>query len=218
MDEKTVSELISELQTVPLEFEFVYAKLLQCRQAIEWAKQLQRWDLVIEIASVCSYNTKDLNSFSGRNEPQGKILTEEEKRNFCQQLRVLAVEGLTAARQKGNQNREYGFLIALVRLSDYLDDFDRSLNYLRELRSIPGKSNLVVGEKALQIGHKANSVRDYVAARNLYQFCLDIVVNEVGNKGGEANILDFMAANEFDAGNFSLAQELSDRVQQIRRQ
>lgn len=190
MNEDEISELIRELQPGSEDFWFIQAKLPEGWQAIEWAKKLQRWDLVIEIAKACNYN--ELLVLAWHAERQGKKLSKEESLNFCQQVRDCTLEGLIAARQIQNQQVEPGFLDSLAQHSSDLGEFDKTLNYLKQrLPFIPQDGKVHIGREALHFGHKANDAKDYLAARALYQFCLDIIIEEnPDNKLGIASILD----------------------------
>lgn len=216
MNEEELSELIEKIEQSSENFWLVQSKLPQCHQAVEWAKQTERWDLVIKAAQACKYEHLTRSIWAAK--LQNKKISDEEKLNFCRQMQNLALVGLMAARHIKDKQAEQVFLSTLSQLSVELGNFDKTLDYLKQrLSFVPIERRWdIIGREAFHFGNAASKKGDYSTARALFQLSLDLM--ESSNKYGTANILDFMAANELNAGNLERAHELMEQVEQLRKQ
>ncbi len=162
----------------------VQAKLQECTRAIEWAKQAQRWDLVVEFADALAAQFGE-----------GPEL-ESGLKSFWPQVRSFVVDGLLAAELRENQDEIIGFLGDLARLSGYLGDFETAIDSLKRQASlVQPDSKWHVARELHMLANRANKLGNFAAARVCYQADLGIL-QEVDSKHAMAEELQFMAANE----------------------
>jgi tetratricopeptide (TPR) repeat protein len=209
MNEKMILELLAYIQSHKVEFSVIQTKLELCRQAIEWAKQVQRWDLVIEFTEILTYHF-----IYSIDEDSPEI-----DNSFWEQGRSFAKEGLLATQQVKNQDKELGFLMDLAQLSGYLQDFKMAINYLEQASNLvtPNRKGYIAREFYLLGNRAGNLAKDFLTARICYQASLDIF-QELDNNPAMADVLAFMGVNEEKQNNFDLAKQLFDRSNELRTQ
>lgn len=204
MDEKRVLELLDCVQAHGREPGIIQTKIDQCSQAIEWAKRAQRWDWIIEFASVLlkqfTYSRAPVHSMQ---EQEAQHVSEHAK-SFWEQTRFFAAQGLLAARQAADQMAESGFLGELARIAGYLNDYEVAVDCLRQKAYLVESDieKLGVARNLGLLGNQANGQKNFLAARACYQASLEIQ-QVVGNKAAMADALDLMAVNEterFESG------------------
>ncbi len=195
MDEETVMGLLGYIESHYADAEAIQSKWGQYARAVEWAKLLKRWDLIIKLLDTLSYHLT--HSHIPDQGVETSLSRSETMKSFWQQGRALVMEGLLAARQAGDQVSEAKFLGELARLESYLGGFETAVDCLKRkellVKSALEKWN--VSRELLLLGNRANARENFLAARMCYQASL-CMLQARNNKRGMADVLDFLAANE----------------------
>jgi tetratricopeptide (TPR) repeat protein len=215
MDEKTFLKLIDFVEQTT-DAAVVQTSMDECFDALRWAEQKQRWDLIIELTYTLSSYFIHSRAVDLKIEKQGPEQIEAAMRNFWEQGRECFRRGLMAAKQ-ANQD-EVPFLARLSRLSSYLGEFDVALDYLKhELKLIHPEMKWRTIREIKLLGTQAVGEGKFLIARECYQTSLN-ELEKMGNKYGMAETLDWMAANEDSLGNFDVAKQLFDQSDEIRKE
>jgi hypothetical protein len=194
MSEEKILKLLSYVRSHSSDYVAVQAKLQECARAIEWAKQAQRWDLVVEFTDALAAHFVDPSPVDAnrRGDPESEL----EMKRFWSQGKSFVAEGLQAAELKGSQDKVIVFLRDLARLSGYLSDFGTAIDFLKRQASlVQPDSKWHVARELHMLGNLANKSGNFSAARTCYQASLSIL-QEIDSKLAMAEELQFMAANE----------------------
>jgi hypothetical protein len=196
VDENTFVALLDFIRSDHIAYRDIQAKLNDCVRALEWAKHTKRQNLIAELAGVLSsyfaYACPD--DLNLARDDSDQII--EAMHQFWEQGRVFAREGLAAAREMGDEDKELAFLIDLSRLSGYVDDYEMALDCMKnELRLVSHDRKWGIASAVFYLGHQANDQKEYTVARSCYQMSLTIW-EKLGNKHAMADVLDFLTANE----------------------
>jgi hypothetical protein len=205
MDEKTFMELLNYIDSNYTNHVALHARSEQYAQAVEWARQSQRWDLILSLGhDLYSHYVHSKHEFLniGESEPPS-----ENARDFWEQGRWLAMQGVLAAREVNNPMEELWFLGMLSRLSMYLGDFQVALGDARQQLRLAEDMEMSREERVTMkadivhrihvLGNEANRNKDFLAARACYQTVLD-AYQEHNDKYLMAEELLWIMANEQD--------------------
>jgi tetratricopeptide (TPR) repeat protein len=215
MNEETVQEIISHLQSGSTKNREILNVLEQSEQAITWAELSHNWDLLIDLVdALSSYylsSSFPVSSISDLNLKQ----THEAQREFWQQGKKYLMQGLEAAQKIGNQDKEIRFLDALTQIAILLQEFSAVLDFMTEHLRLRRSSTNSLTKSAFayelnKVGQQAFQAKQFSASSALFQMSLELC-QELNDKTAMASILFSLGQNELEQGKLRLAKDFFQR-------